>query len=147
MRAYSDDVAYTINYHARIKTRAHFLAPDSRDTVGEFYAAAIHSAFSDVLGMFIGVESDNGRHYEDVNFDEPTNDKTDWPVTGQRIFRHTFDLVAREGFLGQFFVFTINKVIPATGVFDHFGVDLEIMPCSEYTPEFESGLGALTRSY
>jgi hypothetical protein len=147
MRAFSEAVANRANYRARIQTRAHFLAPDSRDMVGEFYAGQVHCAFSDVHGMMLIVESDNGRHYQQVYFSEPTNDKTDWPLDGQRIFRHTFDLVAREGLLGQFFTITAEKIIDDSGVFDHFGTDLEIIPCPEYTPEFESGLGALARSY
>lgn len=147
MNVFSEDAAYRHNYKARIKSKAYFLAPESRDTVGEFFAAAVHCAFSDVLGMCVIVESDNGRHYQQVYFAEPTNDKTDWPTAGQRIFRHTFDIVAREGFVGQFFTITLEKPIPETGIFDHFGTDIEIVPCPEYTPEFESGLGNNTRGY
>jgi hypothetical protein len=57
------------------------------------------------------------------------------------------DIVAQEGLLGSFFTITIIKVIPDTGVFEHFGTDFELFPCNDYPAEFEAGLGSIARSY
>jgi len=147
MVEFSEANAIRHNYKAKMTSRAHFLAPEERSEMAEFFGVQVHSAFADPYGMMILVQSDVGRHYEQVYFSKPANDKTSWTPDQRDAFRHTFEVIAREGLIGHFFTITVQKVIPDTGIFDHFGADLEMFAVPEYNAEQEVGLGGLTENY
>jgi len=147
MVAFNENSCYGHNYKATTKSCPYFMDQISRESVGEFFSAQVHAYFTDSSGIMILVESDKSRYYEQLWTSEPSNNLTDFPLDAQRKFRHSFESVAQEGLIGSFFIITIQKVIPDDGEYQLFGSDLNIIPTTEYTAEFESGFGPIAEGW
>ena len=141
MRAYSDEAAQSHNYKMRMESKQHFMAANSREAIGEIYDAMIHAYFIDDGNLAVWLESDAERYFAGVYFTNSEFNESGLLAAQNVNFRHTIDVVAREGLIGTFFKIIIEKVIPDDGVFDYFGADLNIIPRGEYGPEFITPLG------
>lgn len=146
MIEFTESGAYRHNYKMRVESKHHFMTPALREEIGELYEALVHAYFLDSGSLAVWIETDVERWFAGVYLVDVTHE-TGLIFSQRQKFRHTIDIVAREGLIGTFFKIIVEKVIPDTGVFDFFGTDLQVIPRREYGPEFLTPFTANTELY
>ena len=145
MNVYSDDIAVLHNYKAKIRSKHHFLAQESREEFGELYNVLLHVRYADYFGMTVELRSDSERYLTSTQYDIPESRETNEPTNIHFSMRHTEEIVPYEGFYGTHFDVTIIKPINDDGHFDYYGGDWNVIPRRELGSEFISGMGTFSQ--
>lgn len=142
MVQFSEARAHRHNYKLYIASKWYLMNQNSRVEVGEVFDVFLHTYFLDTAAVHVIIETDVARYYAGSYVLDGEFNESSRAAPALRQFRHTLDVVAREGLLGTMFRVIVEKPIPESGVFDYFGADFNIIPRPEYGPEFIADMGA-----